>query len=52
MRISTTARTVSAIAAYGNNLEKLAEVKGKWDSANLFRQNKNIAPKTEAATTA
>jgi hypothetical protein len=39
-------------AAYGDNLERLAEVKGKWDSANLFRQNKNIAPKTEAAATA
>jgi len=39
-------------AAYGENLERLAEVKGKWDSANLFRQNKNIAPKTEAAATA
>ena len=39
-------------AAYGENLEKLAELKGKWDSANLFRQNKNIVPKTEAAGTA
>jgi len=39
-------------AAYGENYDRLAEVKGKWDSANLFRQNKNIAPKTEAAATA
>jgi hypothetical protein len=39
-------------AAYGDNLERLAELKGKWDSANLFRQNKNITPKTEAAATA
>ena len=36
-------------AAYGENYERLAEVKGKWDSANLFRQNKNIAPVTKAA---
>lgn len=39
-------------AAYGANYDRLAEVKGKWDSANLFRQNRNIAPKTEAAATA
>jgi FAD/FMN-containing dehydrogenase len=35
-------------AAYGENYDRLAEVKAKWDSANLFRQNKNIVPKTEA----
>jgi len=35
-------------AAYGENYDRLAAVKGKWDSANLFRQNKNIVPKTEA----
>jgi hypothetical protein len=39
-------------AAYGANYDRLAKVKGKWDSANLFRQNRNIAPKTEAAATA
>lgn len=39
-------------AAYGANYDRLAEVKGKWDSANLFRQNKNIAPKAEASVTA
>ena len=31
-------------AAYGNNYERLAEVKSKWDPDNLFRMNKNIAP--------
>jgi len=30
-------------AAYGNNYQRLAEVKSKWDSDNLFRMNKNIA---------
>ena len=31
-------------AAYGNNYERLVEVKSKWDPGNLFRMNKNIAP--------
>jgi FAD/FMN-containing dehydrogenase len=31
-------------AAYGSNYDRLAELKGKWDPGNLFRQNKNIAP--------
>ena len=31
-------------AAYGNNYQRLAEVKAKWDPDNLFRMNKNIAP--------
>ncbi len=31
-------------AAYGQNLARLAEVKARWDPANLFRVNKNIAP--------
>ena len=31
-------------AAYGNNYERLVEIKTKWDPANLFRMNKNIAP--------
>jgi len=31
-------------AAYGNNYQRLAEVKSKWDPDNLFRMNKNIAP--------
>jgi FAD/FMN-containing dehydrogenase len=31
-------------AAYGNNYERLVEIKTKWDPANLFRVNKNIAP--------
>jgi len=32
-------------AAYGANLERLLEVKTKWDPENLFRINKNIAPR-------
>ncbi len=31
--------------AYGGNYERLIEVKSRWDSANLFRMNKNIAPR-------
>jgi FAD/FMN-containing dehydrogenase len=31
-------------AAYGKNLARLAEVKTRWDPANLFRTNKNVAP--------
>ena len=31
-------------AAYGNNLERLASVKSKWDPGNLFNANKNIVP--------
>ena len=32
-------------AAYGKNYDRLVEVKTKWDPQNLFRANKNIAPK-------
>jgi FAD/FMN-containing dehydrogenase len=31
-------------AAYGNNLARLAQIKARWDPANLFRTNKNVAP--------
>lgn len=31
-------------AAYGENYERLASVKAKYDSRNLFRVNQNIAP--------
>ncbi|HEX2225684.1 MAG TPA: FAD-binding oxidoreductase [Candidatus Binatia bacterium] len=31
-------------AAYGNNYQKLAEIKSKWDPDNLFCMNKNIPP--------
>jgi FAD/FMN-containing dehydrogenase len=31
-------------AAYGANLDRLAEIKAVWDPDNLFRANKNIAP--------
>lgn len=33
-------------AAYGDNYERLIEVKTKWDAKNLFRMNKNIVPVT------
>jgi hypothetical protein len=32
-------------AAYGRNYERLVEVKTQWDPGNLFRMNKNIAPR-------
>ena len=32
-------------AAYGKNYERLIELKTKWDQTNLFRTNKNIAPR-------
>lgn len=31
-------------AAYGENYDRLVEVKTKWNPGNLFRTNKNIAP--------
>ena len=33
-------------AAYGENYERLVEVKTKYDPANLFRVNRNIVPRT------
>jgi FAD/FMN-containing dehydrogenase len=32
-------------AAYGKNYRRLVEVKTKWDPENIFRMNKNIAPR-------
>lgn len=32
-------------AAYGKNLARLVDVKTTWDPTNLFRMNKNIAPR-------
>ena len=34
-----------AAVAYGPNLRRLQELKGKWDPDNLFRQNVNIVPR-------
>ena len=31
--------------AYGKNYERLVDAKTKWDPGNLFRMNKNIAPR-------
>jgi FAD/FMN-containing dehydrogenase len=31
-------------ATYGDNYERLAEIKAKWDPGNLFHMNQNIAP--------
>ena len=31
-------------AAYGNNYDRLVELKSKWDPGNLFHMNKNIPP--------
>jgi FAD/FMN-containing dehydrogenase len=33
-----------AHAAYGRNYGRLAEIKKRWDPANIFRANKNIKP--------
>ena len=31
-------------AAYGENYERLADVKRAWDPENLFRSNQNVPP--------
>jgi FAD/FMN-containing dehydrogenase len=32
------------MAAYGDNYERLQQVKAKYDPGNLFRVNRNIPP--------
>ena len=32
-------------AAFGQNFERLAEIKARWDPENLFRKNKNVTPR-------
>ena len=34
--------------AYGPNYDRLVEVKSKYDPANFFRHNQNIAPQIAA----
>jgi len=34
-------------AAYGGNYERLVAAKTRWDPSNLFRSNKNIAPRKQ-----
>jgi len=36
-------------AAYGENLERLTEIKSRWDPDNVFRMNKNIPPSAARA---
>ena len=38
-----------AAVAYGPNLRRLQELKGKWDPDNFFRQNVNILPRSDGA---
>jgi FAD/FMN-containing dehydrogenase len=37
-------------SAYGENYQRLAKVKAKWDPSNMFRANKNIVPIRELST--
>lgn len=48
----TAEETERVAAAYGANYARLAEVKGRWDPANLFRTNINIAPALQAQPSA
>jgi FAD/FMN-containing dehydrogenase len=31
-------------AAYGDDYDRLAEIKAEWDPGNLFRSNQNVEP--------
>lgn len=37
-------------AAYGDNYERLVEIKERWDPTNLFRINQNIPAGSDAGT--
>ena len=39
-------------ATYGDNYEKLAAIKAKYDPNNLFRVNQNIKPKIKESVVA
>ena len=41
---SPTTRATGSSNAYGPNLERLVEIKRRYDPANLFRLNHNIDP--------
>ena len=41
-------RTARIRASYGDNYQRLADIKAKYDPTNLFRINNNIAPSTRA----
>lgn len=36
-------------AAYGDNYERLVEIKERWDPVNLFRMNQNIVPRADVS---
>ena len=39
-------------AAYGPNMQRLAQIKHRYDPTNLFRMNHNIAPVSSASAAA
>ncbi|MEX2553982.1 MAG: FAD-dependent oxidoreductase [Actinomycetota bacterium] len=49
--LSEEAPSAGVDTAYGRNLRRLAEIKAKYDPANFFRLNNNIAPVKEPSAT-
>jgi FAD/FMN-containing dehydrogenase len=39
-------------ASYGDNYDRLANVKASYDPGNLFRVNQNIPPESQGSTVA